>query len=92
MTICLPKDKIFAYLNLDEKELVLYEKLYAMLKSSAPVPDLVIYLQADVHTLIHRIRQRGKQYEQKMSIEYLEELIKAYNHFFSIITNLHCLL
>src|SRR5512136_226199 len=47
-----PKDKIFAYLNLDDSELLIYDKLYAMLEPQAPKPDLVIFLQADTPRLI----------------------------------------
>ncbi|MFH1074908.1 MAG: deoxynucleoside kinase [Candidatus Firestonebacteria bacterium] len=76
------KDRIFAYVNLDESELVLYEKLYAILKPQVPKPDLVIYLQANTDTLIKRIKLRGRTYEKNIGHEYLESLNKAYNDFF----------
>ncbi|OGF52762.1 MAG: deoxyadenosine kinase [Candidatus Firestonebacteria bacterium GWA2_43_8] len=76
------KDRIFAYVNLDESELVLYEKLYAILKPQVPKPDLVIYLQANTDTLIKRIKLRGRPYEKTIGHDYLERLNKAYNDFF----------
>ncbi len=76
------KDRIFAYVNLDESELVLYEKLYAILKPQVPKPDLVIYLQANTETLIKRIKLRGRHYEKTIGHEYLDKLNRAYNDFF----------
>ncbi|OGF46155.1 MAG: deoxyadenosine kinase [Candidatus Firestonebacteria bacterium RIFOXYA2_FULL_40_8] len=76
------KDRIFAYVNLDESELVLYEKLYAILKPQVPKPDLVIYLQANTETLIKRIKLRGRTYEKTIGHEYLDRLNKAYSDFF----------
>ena len=52
-----PKDKIFAYLNLDDSELLIYDKLYAMLEPQTPKPDLVIYLQAETARLVERIKR-----------------------------------
>lgn len=77
-----PKDRIFAHLNLDEKELSLYEQIYSLLKTELPRPDLVIYLQASTEALLQRIRSRGREYERGISREYLEELNKSYNNFF----------
>src|SRR3990172_8315905 len=54
------KDRIFAYLNLDENELCLYEQVYVLLDASLPKPDLVIYLQASSEVLMERIKKRGK--------------------------------
>ena len=76
------KDRIFAYLNLNEDELVLYNHLEPLLAKRIPAPDLVIYLQASTSVLIQRIKNRGKQYEMGISQTYIEELNKAYNHFF----------
>ncbi len=76
------KDRIFAYLNLEEQELLLYEKIFQVLKTDLPVPDLVIYLQATPETLIQRIRKRDRIYERDLSYEYLVELSNAYNSFF----------
>jgi len=76
------RDRIFAYLNLDENEINLYEKIYSLLHPRVPRPDLVIYLQASTDRLMERIRLRGKHYEKGIEREYIDELNKAYNHFF----------
>jgi len=76
------KDKIFAHLNLNDSELVLYEKMYGILMENVPKPDAVIYLQATTDTLIKRIRSRSRDYEKRISDEYIDELNKAYNFFF----------
>lgn len=76
------KDRIFAYLTLADDELVLYDRLYATLEPSVPVPDLVLYLTADVDTCMARIRRRGRGFEKEISPEYMAELIDAYNHYF----------
>ncbi|KPL18403.1 MAG: deoxyadenosine kinase [candidate division Zixibacteria bacterium SM23_81] len=76
------KDKIFAYINLNEKELSLYERLWSFLYKDVPRPDLVIYLQANTETLMHRIRERNRSYEQNISNEYIQRLNEAYNYFF----------
>jgi len=76
------KDKIFAYINLSEKELSLYERLWTLLRRDIPRPDLVIYLQANTETLMHRIRERGRPFEKSMSPEYIQRLNEAYSYFF----------
>jgi len=76
------KDRIFAYLTLGDDELALYDKLYASLEPSVPVPDLVLYLTADVDTCMARIRRRSRGFEKEISEEYMAELIDAYNHYF----------
>ena len=76
------KDRIFAYVTLDDNELALYEKLAPLLEVRVPKPDLVIYLQADVGTLLARIGERGKPYEARLERFYLEDVVAAYNHFF----------
>ena len=78
----LPKDKIFAYLNLDDSELLVYDKLYAMLEEQTPKPDLVIFLQAETRTLAERIRGRHRDFENEISEAYINEVNKAYNYFF----------
>jgi len=78
----LDKDRLFARLTLDEEELGLYEQVYAKLAIDAPVPDLVIYLQAPVDTLLERIARRGIEYEQAIERRYLERLVEAYARFF----------
>ena len=77
-----PKDKIFAYLNLDDSELLIYDKLYAMLDEQVPKPDLAIFLQAETKTLVERIRGRNRDYEREISEAYINEVNKAYNYFF----------
>jgi deoxyguanosine kinase len=76
------KSKLFAYLNLDDSELLIYEKLYSLLAEAVPRPDLVIYLQAPTEVLLRRIRQRGRPEEARLSEEYLAEANRAYNHYF----------
>jgi deoxyadenosine/deoxycytidine kinase len=76
------KDKIFAYLTLGDDELALYDKLYGTLEPSVPVPDLVLYLTADVDTCMARIRKRARGFEREISEDYMSELIDAYNHYF----------
>jgi deoxyadenosine/deoxycytidine kinase len=78
----LDKDRLFARLTLDEEELELYEQVYAKLSIDAPVPDLVVYLQAPVETLLERIGRRGIAYEQAIERRYLERLAEAYSRFF----------
>jgi deoxyadenosine/deoxycytidine kinase len=85
ITICdyiFPKDKIFAYLNLDDSELLIYDKIYALLESQTPKSDLVIFLQADTERLIERIKRRKRDYESEISEAYVAEVAKAYNYFF----------
>lgn len=76
------KNRIFAYLNLSDDELMLFDKLFALLEPQVPVPDLVIHLVADVGTCMERIRRRARSFEKTLSEEYLSELIDAYNHYY----------
>jgi deoxyadenosine/deoxycytidine kinase len=76
------KDKIFAYLNLSDNELLIYERLYTLLEPNVPRPDLVIYLQASLDVLLQRIKKRNLDYEKSITREYLKELMQAYNYFF----------
>jgi deoxyadenosine/deoxycytidine kinase len=76
------KDKIFAYLNLNDSELVVYEKLYSLLEEEVRHPDLVIYLNATTEVLRQRIRRRHRDFELRIADSYLEEVNRAYNHFF----------
>jgi deoxyguanosine kinase len=78
----LEKDAIFARLNLRDDELRLYELIYEHLKPQAPVPDLVIYLQAAPDTLIERVHRRGAAYEKNIPDPYLIGLAEAYTRFF----------
>jgi deoxyadenosine/deoxycytidine kinase len=76
------KDRIFAYLNLNDDELALYERLVKILEEDVARPDIVVYLQASTDVLMERIRRRGRPYEKNMPEDYIETLNKAYNHFF----------
>lgn len=76
------KSRLFAYLNLEDSELNVYEKLYTLLAEGVPRPDLVVYLQAPTEVLARRIRQRGRPEESHLSEEYLAEVSRAYNHYF----------
>jgi deoxyguanosine kinase len=76
------KNRIFAYLNLSDDELMLFDKLYALLEPQIAVPDLVIYLVADVDTCLGRIRRRQRSVERSIAQEYVAELIDAYNHYY----------
>jgi deoxyadenosine/deoxycytidine kinase len=76
------KDRIFAYLTLEDHELALYERVHALLQVHVPTPDLVIFLQASTETLLQRIALRGKGYEREIPQRYLEDLNAAYTHFF----------
>ncbi len=76
------KDRIFAYLNLNDHELSLYEQIYKLLEPKIVRPDLVIFLQADTDTLLKRIRQRGRPFEKDMNLDYLAAVNEAYNQFF----------
>lgn len=78
----LDKDRLFARLNLDQDEFLLYEQVYQRMSIDAPRPDLVIYLQASVDVLLERIIQRGIEYEQAIKRDYLERLMDAYARFF----------
>jgi deoxyguanosine kinase len=79
------KDKIFAYLNLDDNELFIYQRLFDLLSKDVPAPDLVIYLQAPTDVLARRLRDRARDLERE-TIDpdpgYLKELNEAYQHFF----------
>jgi deoxyguanosine kinase len=76
------KSRIFAYLNLEDSELLIYEKLFGLLAEGVPRPDLVIYLQAPTEVLMKRIRTRGRPEETRLSEEYLAEVNRAYNYYF----------
>ena len=79
------KDKIFAYLNLDDNELFIYQRLYDLLIADVPPPDLVVYLQAPTEVLLKRIRERARTTEREMpdpDPDYIRELNEAYQHFF----------
>lgn len=87
-TICdyvFDKDKIFAYLNLDDNELFIYQRLHDLLARDVPLPDLVVYLQAPTETLVERLRRADEDPDASVprpSDEYIRELNEAYQHFF----------
>ncbi len=76
------KDRIFASLNLSDRELALYERLVGWLELDVMKPDVVVYLQANPETLMARIARRGRSFERDMDREYIRQLNEAYNHFF----------
>jgi deoxyadenosine/deoxycytidine kinase len=76
------KDKVFAYLNLDNEELKLYERYYESVTAELPQPDLVIYLQAKPEVLRARIAKKKAHEEKQIAPEYVEEVARAYEHFF----------
>ena len=78
----LDKDPLFARINLTDDEFALYDKVYSHLKPQTPTPDIVIYLQAQVDTLIDRVHKRGVDYERSISEQYLARLADAYSRYF----------
>lgn len=88
VTICdylFDRDRIYAYLSLDDNELFIYQRLYDLLSRDIPPPDLVVYLQAPTDLLLKRLRDRARDPDQpahRPSSEYLKELNEAYQHFF----------
>ena len=79
------RDRIFAYLNLDDNELFVYQRLYDLLSKDVAPPDLVIYLQAPADALARRLRDRAADSDIPASVpstRYLRELNEAYQHFF----------
>ena len=78
----LAKDRIFARLNLDPDELVLYQGVYRLLDGQLARPDLVVYIRARVEVLAERLRKRNRTFERHISIEYLDRVSAAYRDFF----------
>ena len=76
------KDRLFASLNLNEKEMTLYETVANLLERNVINPDLVIYLQADTDTLLKNISNRKRSFEKNMSRDYIEALNQVYNEYF----------
>jgi deoxyguanosine kinase len=76
------KDKLFACLNLSDQELETYNRFYNNFRDQLPTPDLVIYLQATPEVLKKRLKKKNAQGEKAINEEYLEEVVKAYEHFF----------
>lgn len=76
------KDAIFASINLSERELALYNRIAPALSREIPRPDLVIYLQASAPVLLERIRRRSLPFEKPIDLEYVGQLVQAYDYFF----------
>jgi len=76
------KDKIYAYQTLTDDELLVYEKIYGILSERVPKPDLVIYLQVSLSTLIRRIAKEGDEVEKNISEKFLEDIVEAFDYFF----------
>ena len=76
------KDRLFAALNLNEKEMSLYDSVAKMMEKNVIHPDLVIFLQADTETLMNNISKRGRDFEKNMSEDYIDALNQVYNEYF----------
>jgi deoxyadenosine/deoxycytidine kinase len=76
------KDKLFAYLNLNDAELRLYEQYYELFAEQVPIPDLVIYLQAKTEMLKKRLEKKNVHFENRIAVGYLKAVVNAYEHFF----------
>lgn len=76
------RDKVFAFINLDDEELRVYEQYFSLLSEQLPKPDLVIYLQTTTEALMRRIEKSEGDFEGQISLDYLTEVVKAFDHFF----------
>jgi deoxyguanosine kinase len=76
------KDKLFANINLSDEELTVYDRYYKLFREQLPTPDLVIYLQATPEVLRKRLKKKNLRGEMSVSDDYIEEVVKAYEHFF----------
>lgn len=76
------KDKIYAYQTLTDEELIVYERIYSLLRERVGKPDLVIYLQISLETLLKSIAKEGSALEKNISEKYLEDIIEAFDYFF----------
>jgi deoxyadenosine/deoxycytidine kinase len=76
------KDKIYAYQTLTDDELIVYERIYSLLRERVGKPDLVIYLQISLPTLLKRIAKEGSTLEKNIAEKYLEDIIEAFDYFF----------
>jgi len=76
------KDKIYAYQTLTDDELVVYDRIYSILTERVAKPDLVIYLQVSLATLIKRIKKEGSELEKNIAEKYLEDVLGAFDYFF----------
>ena len=76
------KDRLFASLNLNDREMVLYDNIAKILEKDIIYPDLAIFLQADTDKLMSNIKKRGRQYEQDIDWNYIDSLNQVYNEYF----------
>ena len=76
------KDRLFASLNLNEKEISLYDSVASLLEKNISFPNLVIFLQSDTERLMENIRKRGRNYEKQMDRKYINTLNQVYNEYF----------
>ena len=76
------KDRLFAALNLNDKEMSLYNSVAAILEKNVTLPDMVIFLQADTDRLMENIKSRGREYEKTINWKYLDDLSQIYNEYF----------
>ena len=83
----LAKDPLFARLTLDDAEYQLYSRIFEHVKPQAPIPDLVVYLQASIDTLAQRVRRRGNPIEGSLDEDYLRRLSDAYTSYFHAYTD-----
>ena len=76
------KDKIFAQINLEQRDLILYERVASLMEKELPKPDLVLYLQSKTERLVANIKKRNLEYEKNISADYIKRLNEAYNSYF----------
>lgn len=76
------KDKIYAYQTLTDDELIVYEKIFGILWERVPRPDLAVYLQISLPTLLKRIAKEGNNLEKNISESYLKDIIEAFDYYF----------
>jgi len=76
------KNRIFASITLDDREMQLYDTMMTLLEREIVVPDLVVYLQSNTPRLMRNIKLRDRDYERNMNPDYIDALVEAYNHFF----------
>jgi deoxyadenosine/deoxycytidine kinase len=76
------KDKIYAYQTLTDEELIVYERIYGILSERVAKPDLIVYLQLSLPSLLRRIAKKGSELEKNISEKYLEDILGAFDYFF----------
>ena len=76
------KDRLFASLNLNDREMVLYDNIAKILEKDIVYPDLAIFLQADTDKLMENIHKRGREFEQSIDWKYIDSLNQVYNEYF----------